>query len=388
MTAPQRVASVAAVLRNRFRTGGVLAAPALLLLALIPIGAGDGAARAAAADPPPALSPADLPRLTELHVADSTPPALRRRLDAAVREAATCDRMWGLLALHRGEPAVEAYFNGMRATTPINLKSVTKSLNSAMVGAALDRGLIGSVDDPVAAYLPDAFAGHPDKSAVTVRHLLTMSSGLPVVPYGAFQRAPSWVGVLLAGPLRHRPGERHQYDTPHTHLLTALVAAASGTSAREFADATLLQPLGGEVADWRRGPQGIEMGGNDCYLRPRDLIRFGELYRRGGTWEERRVLSAEWVAASLTKQINLPKPTVNHGTLDATGYGYLWWLLDFDGEAAFAALGHGGQELVVCPDRELVILLTSRWRGPSSTEHYRHLASLIRDHLLPAFPRS
>jgi len=320
-----------------------------------------------------------------MHVADGTPPVLRARLDAAVAAAATCDRMWGLLAMHDGELIVEAYFNGMRATTPINLKSVTKSLNSAMVGAAIDRGLIGSVDDPVAKYLPEAFAGHPDKAGVTLRHLLTMSSGLPVVPYGAFQRAPNWVSVLLEGPLRHPPGERHLYDTPHTHLITAVVAAASGMSARAFADQTLFDPLGGEVADWRRGPQGIDMGGNDCYVTPRHLIRLGELYRRRGAWEDRRVLSAEWVTASLTHQIDLPDPTINHGTLHATGYGYLWWLLDFDGESAFAALGHGGQELIVFPRRDLVILLTSRWRGVSSTEHYQHLALLLREHLLLAF---
>jgi CubicO group peptidase (beta-lactamase class C family) len=88
----------------------------------------------------------------------------------------------------------------------------------------------------------------------------------------------------------------------------------------------------------------------------------------------------------LSHQIDLPDPTINHGTLDARGYGFLWWLLDFDGEAAFAALGHGGQELMVFPRRDLVLLLTSRWPGPSSTEHYRHLQRVVREHLLPAFP--
>lgn len=322
-------------------------------------------------------------------IAGDLPPATARHLRGAVAAADGCDRTWGLLALHRGRLVVEAYYNGMDADRPINLKSVTKSLNSAMVGVAVDRGWIGSVDDPVARYLPDVFAAHPDKGAVTVRHLLTMSSGLPLVPYGRFQRQPDWLAVLLEGPLRYPPGERFHYDTPHTHLVTALVAAAAGMPAREVADRHLLRPLGGRVADWRTGPAGIHMGGNDAYLLPRHLIRLGELYRRGGVYGGyggRRVLSAGWVESSLSRQIELPEPTINHDTLDATGYGLLWWLLDFDGEPAFAALGHGGQELVVFPRRDLVVLLTSRWRGPSSSEHYRHLQRVIRQHLLPAFP--
>jgi CubicO group peptidase (beta-lactamase class C family) len=99
-------------------------------------------------------------------------------------------------------------------------------------------------------------------------------------------------------------------------------------------------------------------------------------------------VSAEWVAASLAKQIELPDREVNHGTLATRGYGYLWWLLDFAGEAAFAALGHGGQELVVFPDRELVVVFTSHWPGPSSTEHYRHLRRLLDERILPTFPRT
>lgn len=318
-------------------------------------------------------------------IASGLPAAAERHLRDAVAAADGCDRIWGLLALHRGRLVVEAYYNGMDADTPINLKSVTKSLNSAMVGVAIDRGWIGGLDDPVARYLPQAFDGHPDKQRITVRHLLTMSSGLPVVPYGRFQRQPDWVAALLEGPLRHPPGERFHYDTPHTHLVTALVARAAGMPARRVADRYLLAPLGGRVADWRTGPRGIHMGGNDAYLLPRHLIRLGELYRLGGVYGGRRVLPADWVERSLRKQIDLPDPKINHGTLDATGYGLLWWLLDVDGEAAVAALGHGGQELIVFPRRELVVLLTSRWRGPSSSEHYRHLQRVLKEHLLPAF---
>jgi CubicO group peptidase (beta-lactamase class C family) len=253
---------------------------------------------------------------------------------------------------------------------------------------ALDRGWIRSLDDPIARYLPDRFAGgrHAQAAGITIRHLLTMTSGLAPIGYGAFQRSPDWVEAVLHGPLRAPPGRSFAYSTPATHLLTAILTRVSGVSAMELANRDLLAPLGTELVEWRRGPEGLSMGGNDAFMRPRGLIRLGELYRRGGVFEGRRVLSAAFVRESLRRQASPPEATVNHGTLDATGYGLLWWLLDFDGEAAFAALGHGGQELVVFPRRELVVLLTSRWPGSSSTDHYRRLARVLREGVLPVFP--
>lgn len=326
--------------------------------------------------------------VTSAWVSPGLPRGQARALHGAIRLAAGSERTHALLVMHRGVLVAEAYFNGVDAETPENLKSVTKSLNSALVGLALDRGWIRGLDDPVSRYLPGRFAGgrHADKTGITIRQLLTMTSGLAPVGYGAFQRSGNWVETVLEGPLRAPPGRLFSYSTPAIHLLTAVLTRVSGVSAEALANRDLLAPLGTGLVEWRRGPQGISMGGNDAFMRPRGLIRLGELYRQGGVFRGRRVLSAGFVRESLRHQVELPEPTVNHGTLAATGYGLLWWLLDFDGEGAFAALGHGGQELVVFPRRELVVLLTSRWPGASSTEHYRRLARVLREGVLPAFP--
>lgn len=325
-----------------------------------------------------------------VELAGSLEPRARAGLEGAVAFAGASDRTRSLIVWHRGRPVVEAYFHGQIAVAPQNVKSITKSLDALLVGLAVDRGLIESVDDPVARYLPErmAAAGDPRLAGLTVRHLLTMTSGLAGVDYGAFQSSPDWNAFVLAQPLARPPGERFEYDTPVTHLLSELVARVAGSDLTSFANRYLLAPIGAHIDTWRRGPRGIEMGGNDAYLKATDLARLGELVRRGGEWEGRRVISAEWLTAALTRQVVPPEPTINHGTVGVRGYGYLWWLIELDGEPGWAALGHGGQYLAIFPARELVVVVTSHWPGPSSTEHYRHLRELFTQHLLPAFRRS
>ncbi len=366
-------------LPNRQRQAVVAMAAAVLL--------------AGAAPPAPLHT---LPEVTDARYASGLEAGKRARIESLVRAAATSDRMQSLLVMHRGELLVEAYFHGAIAVAPENLKSVTKTLSSILVGIAIDDGLLPGVDGSLADLLPAgvAPAARAEKRGITLRHLLTMSSGLPVLDYGAFQDSPDWVGFLLdGGPLRHPPGAKLTYDTNHMQLVSAILERAThGLLA--YANRKLMGPIGGRVDTWRVAPDGVPMGGNDAYLRPRDLIRLGELFRTGGTWEGRRVVSADWVRQSLTMRFDASQVgdpgalagTVNHGTLKARGYGYCWWLLDFAGEEAFGALGHGGQELLVFPRRELVVLFTSHWPGPSSVEHYRHLRRLLDEHVLPMFP--
>jgi CubicO group peptidase (beta-lactamase class C family) len=130
------------------------------------------------------------------------------------------------------------------------------------------------------------------------------------------------------------------------------------------------------------------MGGNDAYLTASDLARMGELVRRGGEWQGRRVVTSAWLDRMLAPQVVPADPTINHGTVPVRGYGYLWWLVELGGEPGFAALGHGGQYLAIFPGRELTVVVTSHWPGPSSSEHYRHVRELFTEHLLPAFPRA
>ncbi|MEZ5333246.1 MAG: serine hydrolase [Thermoanaerobaculia bacterium] len=309
-------------------------------------------------------------------------------LEAILRAAGGSERQRSLLVMHRGELVGEAYFHGAGPETAANLKSVTKTLTSALVGVALRRGCIESVEVPVAPLLAERYRARLDGETppLTLRHLLTMSSGLTPVDYGTVQESDDWLAALLAGSTdAEARGTLFTYDTPVLQLLTAALTAACGEPVETLARDELLGPLGGEIPFWRTDPQGLVLGGNDAYLVPRDLARLGELYRRGGTVGERRILDASFVEESVAVQIVPAEPTINHGTLSVRGYGYLWWLLDLDGRQAYAALGHGGQVVLVVPAEELVVVFTSRWPAASSTDHYRHMTGLVRERLLPLF---
>ena len=301
-------------------------------------------------------------------------------------DAGTSVRMRSLLVMHKGKMIAEAYFNGAGPETPINLKSVTKSLTSTLVGIAIRKGWIRSVDDSIGRYLP-ATRNDPGKAAITIRQLLTMSSGLSPVSYEAIQHSSDWVRMLLAQPLRRGSGRTFTYDTPVLQILSAVLRNAGGMSLSDLAQQELLGPLGGRLIHWRVDARGLELGGNDAFLRPRDLLQLGELYRLNGEYGGRRILPESYVAAATSAQIKPASPTANHGTLNVRGYGYLWWMIEARGEPVYAALGHGGQILLVSPQRELVVLVTSRWPNISSVPHYHHITRILLDRVLPLFPR-
>lgn len=318
------------------------------------------------------------------YLALACPPDFEEVLAAAARS----ERMRSLVVLHRGERVVEAYFHGAGPETPANLKSITKSLSSALVGVGLKQGWIASVDDPVGRYLPDLADSHPQAASVTLAELLTMSSGLRPVDYGDIQQSADWVADIASQPLDDQARGSFRYDTPVLQLLSAVLREASGRSLRALAEDELFGPLGGSTSHWRVDAQGLELGGNDAYLRPRDLARLGELYRNRGRVGGRSLLPADWVRASTSVQIRPESDRINHDTLRVRGYGYLWWLVDVGGEPAFAALGHGGQILMVFPGRELVVVMTSRWPSSSSAAHYEHLTRVLEEGVLPRFDRA
>jgi|GEM_PF-1100926 len=324
---------------------------------------------------------------------ETSPPSKRylsvisnEKLTPVFTEAAKSERMRSLLVMHQGHLVAEAYFNGAGPETAANLKSVTKSLTSALIGIALREKWIQSLDDPIGDYLPSLKDNYSAQSQITIRQLLTMSSGLNPVSYGQIQQSANWVDTLLTQLVDQEAQGEFHYDTPVLQLLSAFLHHASGLTLSEIAQQELLPPMNSNLIYWRTDSQDLELGGNDAYLRPRDLIKLGELYRRNGKVGEQQILPADYIKSSMAPQIMPVDEMVNHHTLKVRGYGYLWWLLDIEGEPMDAALGHGGQILLIAPERELVVLMTSRWPSVSSTAHYQHLTRVLTDYILPLFP--
>ena len=332
--------------RHFQRTVGSGVGTRLLRTAAVLILVATTAAQAQRSAPPPSAARA----------ADSPVPPL---LAAAVREGDALPRLHSLLVSQRGTVLVERYFHGTRATRLANVKSVAKSVISALVGVAVARGVIPSVREPIGTYFGDLLRAPSDapKRAITVEDLLTMRSGLETTSnrnYGAWVRSPNWVRFALAQPLLTPPGTAMDYSTGSTHLLSAILTRATRKTTLQFAQEVIGTPLGFSVAPWTRDPQGIYFGGNDMAMTPRQMLAFGDLYLHEGRVGATQVLPAQWIRDSW-----VPRGRSLRGDRDDREYGYGWWIRTLAGQRTYYAWGFGGQFIFVVPALELVVVTTS-----------------------------
>lgn len=309
-------------------------------------------------------------------------PTAAAPLAEAVERARDLPRLRTLLVARAGEPLVEEVFRGPGLDRPVNVKSVAKSVISALVGIAIGKGLLEGLDQPIAPLLEDKLPKHPDPRlrAITIGHLLAMRAGLERTSgpfYGAWVTSRDWVRYALSRPFVDEPGGAMLYSTGNTHLLSAILTRVSGRSTLALARAWLGEPLDITIPPWPKDPQGIYFGGNDMLLSPRAMLRFGELYRQGGVFRGQRVLPEGWVEASWTPQV--------HSPFTGHAYGLGWFRARAQGQEVAYAWGYGGQMLHVVPGLELVSVMTSDTDAPSGRTGYaRELHALLADHILPA----
>ena len=175
-------------------------------------------------------------------------------LAEAHRAALGLPRLYSLLVSHRGELVFEEYYNGTDLRRPANMKSASKSVISALVGIAIEKGYIESVDDPIIKYFPDYISDqiNSDKQLITIENLLTMQSGLETTSnrnYGKWVLSENWVEFAINQPLVAKPGTRMLYSTGSTHILSAILTRASGIDTKAFAQKHLVLLVEGPPRD-------------------------------------------------------------------------------------------------------------------------------------------
>ena len=293
----------------------------------------------------------------------------------------TYKNIHGVILIRDGKLIVEAYFPGTDGRgekqdfgrdTLHSLQSVTKSVNALLVGMAIDRKLIGGVEEPLSGFFPDhadLFAADA-KKAIRLRHCLAMTPGLAWVESGIpytdlrndavrMNQSHDPVRFVLEKSVATEPGRRFLYDSGVSIVLGEVVRKASGQAADEFAREHLFAPLGIKEYRWGKLPDGTVHTGGGLWLRPRDMAKLGQLMLDGGRWRGNQIVGEAWVRDSVKQQAPY------------RGYGYQWWLRSFWGRdrviEAFAAQGLGGQFIVVIPDLRLVAAFTG-WNVNERTE--------------------
>ncbi len=308
--------------------------------------------------------------------------------------ADTFPTLLSVLLVRHGSLVFERYYQGYCAVDSVNSKSVTKSIISTLVGIALREQYVTSLDQQVVEFFPQDFPVDGDlcKRAITLRHLLTLRSGLSWMERSeeslpALFASPNWIQHGLSLPLLHAPGEGFAYSTMDAHLLSAVLARVTGMSTLAFANHALFGPLGCKATRWASDPQGYQIGGSELYLTPRAMAKVGYLYLRRGRWEGQQLIPHEYLEASTRTQV---VPGVSMVVPDT--YGYLWWVSTVGPYASFYALGYGGQTIYVIPALDVVLVTTARWEVPADLgagpRTFLLAHDLVEQFVLPAVAQS
>lgn len=295
--------------------------------------------------------------------------------------------------MQKGEsPPFLHYRADTTGSTPLAVASVTKSITALLVGIAIERGAISSVDEPLAAFFPEHANGAHALAVkrVTLRHLLTLSPGFEHEGLDAntdypdfLQRlyAPGLLDHALARRLVGEPGRHFYYSNIDAHLVAVAVSRRIERPLAEFARDELFAPLGIRSADWAVGQAGVPDGAAGLRMTAPDMLRIGRMMLKGGMHEGRPVVPRAFVKEATTKQVDSDQPT--RGPKELWGYGFLWWLASTPGDnfPAFYAAGYGGQFIYVVPALDLVVVALTE---QVSRDVAGRTAATIRDFALPA----
>jgi CubicO group peptidase (beta-lactamase class C family) len=289
-------------------------------------------------------------------------------LMAAAGDAAAIPRARSLLVARHGRLVAEYYFGGADSTTLFDVRSVTKSVVCALVGIALRDGVLPGVAAPIASYLAPTDTLDPVDATVTVRHLLTMTSGYQWdettgPDYNSWIVADDHVQYLLDRAHAAPPGATFSYNSAAVHTLGVVLQDAAATPLPQYAADHLFRALGVDTAAWEPLDRGTVNGGSGIALRAHDMLKLGQLFLQRGWSGDASVVPESWVDSVTRPQFAWREAV---GVQRRVTYGMLWWVSDA-APGAFFAWGYGGQFVYVVPSRDLAVVATTDWTALTET---------------------
>lgn len=297
-----------------------------------------------------------------------------------------------LLIVKNGRLVLEEYFAGYARNALHSVASVTKSITSILIGIALDKQIIASVDSSIYDLLPSYHGRHWSAShrAIRLEHVLTMTAGLDwndwVFPDGdmrdsttAMSKSDDWIRFTLERATVEPPGKTFVYNNGLSLILGEIIKGSTGHHADIFAEQYLFNPLNIKNYQWKKGKNNIVETAGGLAMRPRDMAKIGLLMINAGKWQERQIVSADWVCEST-------KMHLREHILFGGGYGYHWWrgelFIDNKKIDLFYAAGRGGQYIFVCPKLDLVTVITSEVGDNSMGEFLPQI--IMANYIIPS----
>jgi CubicO group peptidase (beta-lactamase class C family) len=304
-----------------------------------------------------------------------------------------------MLLVKNGKLVAEAYFPGREEDGRLReygrdvrhgIHSATKSINGLLIGIAIDKRLIPSVDVPAATFFPEYEDVFRDagKRGITLKHLLSMTAGLswhewnvsysdPRNDHVAMNAGADPVRYVFERPLVARPGTKFNYSSGISIALGEIIYKVSGLRADEFAKRHLFEPLGIRDYTWLAYPNGVVQTGGGLAMRPRDMAKVGQLVLNGGRWEGKQIISEQWIRDSMKQHA------------PDRQYGYQWWLGRLESGdrtvVTYGAQGRGGQLILVMPELKLVAVFTG-WNDGNGLGEQPF--EMLRSYVIPAIEQS
>ena len=264
----------------------------------------------------------------------------------------------------RNDRLVFKYFKRSKGENSLyHINSVTKSFTSALIGICLQKGLIKDINAPIMEYFSDELNRQEDerKKQITIYHLLTMTPGFDWPEFGKWayfspmEYSKNIIRFIFDRDMECSPGERMNYNSGCSHLLSAIIQKTSGMTAEKFAEENLFSPLGIKDYNWLI-KQNVSLGANGLSMRAEDMLKFGSLYLNKGKYKGIEIIPESWINESTNPRFH---------TYENIGYyGYQWWVSDFEGAEGkkigfYFALGLFGQFIIVVPDCDMVVVFIS-----------------------------
>ncbi|WP_440133916.1 serine hydrolase domain-containing protein [Chitinophaga sancti] len=309
--------------------------------------------------------------------------------------------LYSLLIYHSNTIIYENYFSGHSANSLFDIRSSFKSILSLLVGISLDQGHIHSLDDKVSLYFDDTryapfFTGK--KRDITVRHLLTMKSGLICEEFFSshdcetpMEKSDNWITFCMERPLANKPGHQWSYGTCNTLIAGALIEVAAGISLGTFAARYLFTPLGINDYKWTRDPSGNYMSGGSFFMRAPDMLKIGQLMLGNGSFSHQRIISGEYLALATSPINKIPSFSFvgQSGLKDISCkpayYGFYWYTESVKVGKRFYTCqftsGNGGQYLLLIRELALVVVCT---QGNFDSPRAKQFFELLIQQIIPA----
>jgi len=322
---------------------------------------------------------------------DNSPKYNSEMIDQAYEKIANVNGIRSLVISQNSSIIGEQYYNntGPEPDSILDVRSVTKSILSTLVGIALDKGYLESLDQKVSEFIsPLVDSLSKEMGDISIRELITMTAGFEwheiaeESEFPEFATAPDQLLYILEKPFVNEPGTVFDYSDGAAHLTSIILSEATGMSASAFANQYLLNPMGIGDRFWYEDNRSYNFGGVGLCIGPKDMIKIGELYLNEGSYNGNIIVSSGWINQATSAHIS-----TNNVLPYLTDYGYYWWKGNQNGHDFSIANGYGGQFICIVPDLNVVVVATCNFlgMGAQAGQNWSSILGIIMSEIIPAF---